>query len=718
MPCATPANPLPPRPRAVLRLGFAGRRELAPASEAHLRLALGRILAVMGRRLAALTPGVPTAADSAPKVAAFFARRPPLLRLVTGLCEGADTIAAQVLEGLTIPPDGQPATGTSPPCLETELAAVLPFDLPAYRDSRSAGFRPEFDRQAARCAYILALDGLYAKPDPHTPLAAARRTKGYRAQSAVLLRHADILIAAADPDAPGKAGGTLETVQAALVFELPVVFIHTGSGAVWLIAPGDDLASTLAEPPPADLDDRLAHLVSWLVAEPDLQPDADLPDRGHTKARRPGLRLLHEYFGDADLPPLKVDRAGQPQRKASLREWVWTRLERRFRKGPKPIADAPLKPYAEYRARATGLNYHYSGLYRGAYVLNYVLAVLAVALATLSLVLIGATPHAAWLNPALLGLGTVKLAILSFIAANTRRTNREDWNDQAVDYRYLAERLRALFYLPRAGSFQPPAAARPYHAARAERQSAVDWLFDAITRAVSPAEQARLETHPGHDGAGDLRIRVLRPAPTEALTLVRGPWVTGQVAYHARTALTLERMDRFAERAGAWLNWTVVAVVAVDIAILLLYLVIRVPGIADLLTPDLAEPLHHLAHELHGHAPWLLFLAAVLPAAVASLNGLRFQGESARLAERSAMLRLILGGRPRDALANPPEITGGRGQQAADLLDRIERAQSDPATDPGAWSLDTLRLTERIADDCVREVGEWSVLYAKELPET
>ena len=49
-----------------------------------------------------------------------------------------------------------------------------------------------------------------------------------------------------------------------------------------------------------------------------------------------------------------------------------------------------------------------------------------------------------WLYPVLLVLGALKLAIVIFIARNTRSANHGNWNDRAVDYRYLAERLRAL----------------------------------------------------------------------------------------------------------------------------------------------------------------------------------------------------------------------------------------------------------------------------------
>jgi len=188
-------NDLPPRPRAVLRIGFAGSRVLTPEAATRVDGTLAEVLPRIGRRLAALTPGAPVAAGSEPKIAAFFdARQPPLLRLVTGLCEGADSIAAQVLEHIEIPAD-RPRAG---PWLDTELAAVLPFDLARYRDTREAGFRAEFDRQAERCAYIVTLDGRQERPQPDTLLASARRAKAYRAQSRLLLRHADLLIAAAE----------------------------------------------------------------------------------------------------------------------------------------------------------------------------------------------------------------------------------------------------------------------------------------------------------------------------------------------------------------------------------------------------------------------------------------------------------------------------------------------------------------------------------------
>ena len=701
MPHPAPQNPLPPRPRAVLRLGFAGRRVLSSAEEATLATALGQVLGLLGHRLAALTPGVPVQAGREPPVTAFYARQPPLLRLVTGLCEGADAVAAQVLARLHIAADGAPSPGAGDTCIATELAAVLPFDLPAYRASRAPDFLADFDHQAERCAYILVADGLYAKPDPDTALAQRRRNRGYRAQSALLLRQADLLIAAADPRAEIKAGGTLETVQAAMAFGLPVVFIDIGSGAVRVIEPGADLHAALDEPltgaASPDLAADLADLVTWVLADPRLAPQP-----GPAAPEPAGLHLLREYFDAAALPPRRRDGT----RRETWRGRVWAWLDRRFRRGRAPKRDAELAPYIDCRRRATDLNYHYSGLYRGAFVLNYGLAVLAVLLATLSLSLLavfgghGAPP---WLEPTLLGLGLAKLGILYFILRNTNRANDGNWNARAVDYRYLAERLRVLHYLPRLGSFQPPEAARPYQVRRAQHQTAVDWLFEALLRAVSPAALARPTRFPSHDGTGALDVKILALAPRATLDLVCDPWLSEQLAYHERSAHTHEAMDHRAERAVTWLNAAVLGVVALDL--LILALVLATPWLAagDRLPAGLSHDLHTIGHGLHGATPWFLLLAAVLPAAVAALNGVRFQSEAARLGERSQTLAQAL---------------QGRRQEAQALADRMDRAQAPPADDPGAWSLDTLRLGERVADDCVREVAEWTVLYAKELPET
>lgn len=710
-------------PRLVLRLGFAGRKELVGSEPDRLEVALREVFDVLGHRLASLIPGIPVGEGNEPKVSAFYERRCPLMRVVTGLCEGADALAGRVISETSIAADEGSSCALDTACLETELAAVLPFDVETYRTSRPKEFLEEFDRQLESCAWVMELDGIYEKPNPPTKLADHRRSRAYRAQSAFLLRQSDILVAAANPDEAGKAGGTLETVRAALAFELPVIFIHTGEEGdnVYLIEPDDDLDSVLATTAPKQTsrEQTLRNWVTRLTADPDsgLDPAA----HGQEAARKIGEDTLEEFFGDPAV--LKRDSLRPLFR---FRKWAWAWFESHFHIGERPKSDSPLEPYAKYRKRATALNYHYSGLYRGAFLLNYTLAVMAVALAALTLVLLGVGGHSpavediaaiaetggsgveegatghgpAWLLPLLLFMTVVKLTFVAFISRNTRQANKENWNDRAVDYRYLAERLRGMYYLPLAGSYQPPAAAPPQFASRVVRQSSVDWLFDAIVRASSPTDTpgSTRREFPSHDGNGTVVVdKLITLRPLVVAEMVRDGWIGEQVKYHDRNARTMHGLHHRMEKASEYFGWSVVVVVVLDLFI--------IGGEVLHLWPPGLEPWAKMI------TPWLVFISAVLPAIIAALGGIRFQSECQRLAERSAVMRVMLKGHA-DAL---PEESGGRWQNANAVSKRINEARANPDSDPGSWSLDVLRLTERVATDFVQEAAEWSVLYAKEV---
>ncbi|MCU0756459.1 MAG: hypothetical protein MUE46_15280 [Xanthomonadales bacterium] len=730
----------PPRPRLVLRAGFAGRKDLDPPAANRLREQLTRVYAVMGHTLASIAPGAPVEAGKEPPIARFYAESPPLLRLMTGLCEGADAIAADVLEQVRVCPD--PGSSAEPShCLQTELAAVLPFAVEDYRSSRPVAFQTQFDQQLERCAYVLELDGIYAKPEPDTPLASNRRARAYRAQSAFLLRQSDLLIAAANPDEPGKAGGTLESVRSALAFELPVIFLHTGTGAIYLIDPEADLPTALADPPTADWAAVLGQWVQQIVADPDLAKSGttatgDTAKQHHATAPEPDIRLLEAYFDPDPLVALPMRWL------AMARQQIWAALERRYSTRPKPRPDPPLEPYARYRKRATALNYHYSGQYRGAFVLNYTLAVIAVALATTSLMLLGIASHTplgeqvaalfaaapptgvvsttprGWLLPTLIALALTKLALVVYISKSTHRANHERWNDRAVDMRYLAERLRALYYLPKLGSFQPPAVHPPQFAARVVRQSHIDWLCEAIIRSVSPADLPAAAPHQlQRPGLPDLPIRKrLRIDAVAELERIRDTWVAQQAIYHDRNAHGMHGMHHDMERWQQALSSIVVGIVLADLV---------------LIAGKLAHKLHWislppLALDIAKYAtPALILLSALIPAIVAALGGLRFQSECQRLAERSSVMRRLLAGtNPLKAWSDPDtaaqatalETASGRLRLVHQQIQRIRQEQQQP-DNPASHAHLALRTAEAVAEEMIQEAAEWSVLYAKDLGE-
>lgn len=681
------AATLPPLPHLTLRVGVAGNRTIAAALVPAVAARLDEVVAAITARLAAAV------ASRAGRVTRFYCdQRPPLLRLVTGLAEGADALGVDAVERYA----NAAATENT---VATETAAVLPFDVHTYRASRDPAFLPVFDRQAARCSYILALDGIYEKPSPDTPLAQQRRKRAYRAQAAFLLRHCDLLVVAADPGREGQAGGAIETLRAALAFGLPVIFIDVTTATVRLIAPEDDLLAALdadcaAGSALADWQDQLIRVVDEIIIGPDVRPATD-DDAAPDPANR--FALLDEYFHKSSVPPMERNPQGTLRRVKSMRERLWARLDDWLRSagdvGRQPMRHPPLAAYAKWRNRATELNYDAAGLYRGAFLANYVLAVAAVFFAALSLAMIGYAPgatHLEQLTLVLLVFAAIKLGIVGTIFRNTHQARHASWNERAIDYRYLAERLRALNFLPGIGSFQPPYVAPPEYASRVECQSMVDWLADAITRSISAVEALPMQTEHVHPAdAAPYTVAVARVDAHGAADAARTGWVAEQIVYHDNNAKAMQHLHGVLELWGSRLTKAVIAIVVLDIALLGWEAGFHPHG-----TPVAVVP--------HTIAVILLLFAAVLPAAVASLNGIRFQSECRRLFERSAMMHRRLKGR---VLA------------LEQLATKILEARADSSADEGAWSAELLRLTETIARDLVAEVGEWSVLYTREVPD-
>ena len=724
-----------PLPRLVFRIGFAGKAKFSkdPAISEEVSIAVRRalddVLEVTGGRLAEIAPGTPKDAGREPRVFQYFSMKNPLLRVVTGLCEGADRIAAEAQKDLRVTCADE--EGKEKACLESTLAAVIPFPYEDYRESRPSDYVNDFDADAARCEYICELDGIYDKPDPtkvskeEKTLGDQRRSRGYRAQGTVLLRHSDILVAVADPDQPARPGGTMETVREALAFDLPVLFINF-SGGIALIEPAKKLISALSEPGVFHRDWRtsLKSLITQIVAD----PTTDRQDPGFVGSELHDVeKFLQLYFTNKELPTRKPHESLEWlnggrwwERFVKLTGWEKKRptkiqafSEIKGRSTPRVYGEGP---YRRWRERASRLSSDFSGRYRGVFLVNFTLAVFAVALAALSLVLMGGTLSdwasflyevgknaglvfdtekssdglPVWILVVLMIMAVIKLVCVFCISRNTHKANHEGWNEYGVDTRYLAERLRALFFLPDVGSFQPPAAKPLQYATRVLKQSSVDWLFDAMTRSVSPAEFGNI------DGKASTRPKVPFHTvdPMSAVRGLRDKWLGEQILYHDSNARRMGRLDEVTEKAAKWLGKGVIIFVAVDILFVFM------------------ELLHWLPKSLHFLPPWLVFFTAVLPAIVASLNGIRFQSECERLAERSVLMRAVLYGRDFDK--NKP---GGLWGRANRLCLEIEQSRNDPATDPGAWTEQALELAEQVARDFVDEATEWSVLYSKEVSE-
>jgi len=640
----------PERPGIVLRIAAAGNRKINPTSEPAISTRVVEVLSTIEAAMLSL----PAYEHSEAGVA--YAAEKPALRLVSGLADGGDQIASEAF------------LASRHDDVDRSMTAVLPFDVDTYRDRSPISNVARFEKQLAVCRPVLVLDGRYADGDDR----AARRARAaaYRAQSELLLRQADILIAIEDPAAPAKPGGTRETIARALHLGVPVIHLPLGDEPIAILRSSGDLAGSDSD---TDWHADIAAIVRAILADPRTTPARSFPPLTPPEQRDLADRLEYEdeligEFFTASVPA------------PTLRHRRWSRFEGRFRRSGAAAKDSMPAKFHDWRAKASALSAHYAGLYRGTFLLNYTLAVIAVSLAVAALVILTVSPHAhefgyAWILLVIFGGGEV--FVLMTIQRLTGQANRNRWNDKAVDYRYLAERLRAMAYLPQIGTMRALPSGSGGYATRVSTRSVVDWLFQAMVRHVSLDQ---VTPPPEAD-------RPIAPDPRAAAVAIRHEWLANQADYHAGNASTMGLMSKTLEKTGRAMNLIVIGTVCVDLAILI------VTGL-NALPHTLADSLVHLS-------PWLLFVAATVPATVASLNGIRFQSECARLADRSIQMGRML------------SVLTAR---ADETIAGIDRSRETPTVGPG-HVIDVLHLAEDCAKLTLDEVAEWSFVYAKEIIE-
>lgn len=209
---------------------------------------------------------------------------------MNGRCEGADSIASGVVEDLVMP------------ALEKDFAAVVPFPIVDYRDSRDTDFVTEFDQQLAACSYVVVLDGIYDKPKESTTpperlhLSNRRRAPAYRCQSALLLRQSALLGAVVNPDpaAPWKPSARPSTSNSPSCLSTPTPAKSSSS------SPATDLLAVLTHDSGISTgwQETLATWVTQITADPERSEDAT----GNASASH-GLGLMNEFFHQASAQP-------------------------------------------------------------------------------------------------------------------------------------------------------------------------------------------------------------------------------------------------------------------------------------------------------------------------------------------------------------------------------------------------------------------------------
>ena len=661
-------DPAPPKPTLALTLALAGKRAIPNGDGDILAEGLAFAFHAVATRLGALADM--TARKDDPLAARFVAGAPARLTLVTGLADGADQIAGQIFN-----------EGDKPDNVSRVLGAVLPCARDAYVANSRIQDTERFEAQWADCEFVVELDGLMppsppppALPDgePSEPLkqdAEARRNRAdaFSGQSEFLLRHADILVAVDNPRDAGRAGGTRETMQGALELGVPVILLRLGEPGLAVLRTRGDLDEPVMLPPGA-AQLALSRLVDELIGAPGPDGEDDYVSA-----------LFKQFYADK-APSTNLLNAIWDWFDNSFKEgrgpfsYAFDEARKRLKTRPAPAPEKqppPPTPYDPYKTRASALSTYYAGQYRGVFLAGYALAVFAVVAAVLSLALLPVVgEHAGpsnrgWWFLAFLSFVKVMVVVTIFwlaVYAHDRRLAH-----RAADYRYLTERLRAMAYLPKAGSPRSPANWSLPYTTRVVAQGLMDQLFVSIVRRANPLEALA-------DGADG---KVVRQKAEVAMKAIRDDWIAGQSVYHTRNHQKLEAMSRWLERLGRRVNLTVILIALAD----LLLMAAKALGLLPCDIEWTIEP---------WLTPTLISFAAILPALVASFNGVRFQSECTRLADRS--------------------------KQMAGELSRLEAR---------SWKIGfrRLRMTDalHLASDAARlmldEVAEWSAIYGKEFVE-
>lgn len=372
------AGPEVGRPSLTLRVGVTGHRAGTLRPNAELTAQIGRVLT----RLTAIAHELTADARG------VYAAGPPALRLISPLASGADQMLASeaVDQGY-------------------ELHCPLPFARKAYfRDFATRNERADFWNLLRQATRVLELDG--SRTDEEA------RSAAYLDVGRVVLRYSDVLVAIWDGLPTRGVGGTAQIVDEAALLEIPVIWINAAS-------PHAVRVGTVSE-------SRYA----WSDSMDELM-DA----------------LKKTYHLDADVQRNRLLRFyGEP---APRRVWgwlprTWARIGTVGSRPPghaSPRRTSPGAPATRapdpFRERVDDLANHYAGLYRTAFLGNFLLSAVAVFLALVGYRLRDEPPWG-------LRVVFVELVTVGAILLTTLRGAHVQWHVRWLDYRLLAERLRQV----------------------------------------------------------------------------------------------------------------------------------------------------------------------------------------------------------------------------------------------------------------------------------
>ncbi len=568
-----------------------------------------------------------------------LAAEPPNLRLVTSLAEGADTIVAHAARECGY-----------------QLDVILPFPKAAYVEAQqfSTDAKRIFEEFLIDPALLslLELDG-----NPDDPRLA---DNAYLEAGRLMLAHSDILIAIWNGEREDGVGGTAQILREAIERGTPVIWIKP-RGEMLLVTDGAQLTqeartTTITSDRGFDLDD-LSRVVCALVAPPNRDPSTS--ERNTPDARQRLERFLDEpnrggsYWSAYTLMRyVLIRRPFRPRVDYAVdqsTESAWSQFNRRAKDIGGDEFASRLQNQLEARwRRADNVALHYSHVYRSAYIVNYVLASIAVIAGLLSVF---------WWNAADAVLikascVLVEVILIGCIMRLTTKGNQRNgsWHTRWLEARSAAELLRSARLLALIAHTATPRI-DPHH-----RDDAwVEWYVRSTLREIGIP-------------SGTLNSLALGTAIASAIE----DEITEQIAYNADAKGAYHDIDH---KLHAWGVRLFIATLITGVS----YLVLAIAyGVIH--RPEIIEVSSQLKDFIKAS---VTFLGAGMPALGAALFGILATGDFKVASEQAARTS----------------------RELADLKLQLENEKHDPK--PGRTSQLLLALTQTLTSD----LRDWAKIY-------
>ncbi|HEY1880306.1 MAG TPA: DUF4231 domain-containing protein [Caulobacteraceae bacterium] len=573
----------PPRARMAFRVGVVGHRpDRLPSSEEALGQIRRRVAEVLERVAEAVTDcaNSPDRRFYAPGLA-------PTLTAVSPLAEGADRIFAE--EALRC---------------GYRLTCIMPF----HRDE----FKRDFDGpESFEEASAARFDGILVKAEQARALTSfeldGRRERAHEAYSQagrVVLNQSDLLLAVWDGGSSNGIGGTFDTIQQAIGFNVPTLWLDSRAPYGWrLLRDEADLESITGEtdcaPCPVPGEGALIHAIGEVVkAELSLGGGQVVGLEAYLAETRPKRnwamtwKLFRDFMdsGRVRLPAIRV-----------------TNFEDQIRSGWQVIGDpdvadediAPDRSWINGRLRrhyawSDKLADLYADAHRSAFVGASLMAASAVLAALLPLA--GHFGRHAAADTAIL-----EALILAVLVVMPIRARRRRWHEKWLEYRVLAELVRELRILIPFGGARPlPRIAAHLSNYGDPARSWMNWQARAIARDVGLPNE-RIDKAYVIERCAELLEFLGTASPAH-----------GQIGFHSMNSHRMERIHQRLHRMSLILFAVTIAAVAANWAL-------------RFNNPDIPERI----------AAWFILISAFLPALGAAFATINNQGEFARLQRRA-----------------------------------------------------------------------------------